>query len=127
MDRRRRRKKHTKYFLNLEKQRGSNNTILSLKINQQSTDDPSEILQEIRWFYTNLYKKNTLTEENRNIKNRYLAEETYPTLSEEEKQRCEKAITENELTEALNKLNTNSAPESDGITPTFYKQFWGKK
>ena len=42
--------KNTKYFLNLEKQRGSNNTISSLKINQQSTDDPSEILQEIRRF-----------------------------------------------------------------------------
>ena len=119
-------KTKTKYFLNSEKQKGSNNTISSLKINQQSTGDPSEILQEIRWFYTNMYKKDTLTEENRNIKNRYLAGETYPTLSEEEKQRCEKVITENELTEALNKLNTNSAPGSDGITPTCYQQFWEK-
>ena len=65
----------------------------------------------------------TLTEENRSVKSRYLAGETYPTLSEEEKQTCEKVITEHALIEALNKLNTNSAPGSDGIRPSFYRQF----
>ena len=63
----------------------------SLKFNQQNKDDHSEILQEIRRFYTNLYKKDIQTEENRDIKNIYLAGEAYPTLSEEEKQRCEKS------------------------------------
>lgn len=40
--------KNRKYFINLEKRNGSRITISNLKINNRNTDNPGEILQEIK-------------------------------------------------------------------------------
>ena len=50
-----------------------------------------------------------------------------PTLSDEERAECDKTISNTELTNALNLLNKDSAPGSDGLPPSFYKHFWEKK
>ena len=43
-----------------------------------------------------------------------------------ERAECDKTITNKELTNALNMLNKDPVPGSDGLPPSFYAQFWGK-
>ena len=51
--------KNTKYFFNLEKSRGKNKTMTSIKNSLGNLiQDPREILKEQRNFYSNLYKSN---------------------------------------------------------------------
>ena len=45
-------------------------------------------------------------------------------LNNEDKMLCEGLITVAECTTALNEMNLNKSPGSDGITVEFYKQFW---
>ena len=54
-----------------------------------------------------------------------MANDPFPTLSEEERAECEKEITIEELSHALTLLNKDAAPGCDGLPPTFYSQFWG--
>ena len=117
--------KNTKYYLGLEKSRGAANNITKLKFGQQSTDNPKTILKEIKSFYENLYKR-PANDVDEHITDHFLKDETYPILSDEEKMDCEEDITIEELTNALNLLNNNSAPGSDGLPPVFYKTFWEK-
>lgn len=56
MDRRRRKTPHSSF--NLERQRASTNTISNLKFSNQNTDNPREILLEIKSSYES-FKKNT--------------------------------------------------------------------
>ena len=97
--------KNTKYFLRLEKHRSASNTISNLQIGSGYTDDPTTILGEIRSCYVNLYKQNEPADSNRKIKTHFLADEIFPTLSDEERAECDKAISNTELTNALNLLN----------------------
>ena len=117
--------KNTKYFLRLEKARGTTNTISSIRIENKYTDDPIKILAEIRTFYEELYKGGIQKDTDRNIKTHFLANDPFPTLSEEERAECEKDITIEELPHALTLLNKDAAPGCDGLPPTFYSQFWG--
>ena len=48
--------KSTKFFLNLEKQRGSQNTIKKLVIDDKEITEQTHILKHIREFYENLFK-----------------------------------------------------------------------
>ena len=48
--------KSTKFFLNLEKQRGSQNTIKKLVTDDKKITEQTHILEHIREFYENLYK-----------------------------------------------------------------------
>ena len=49
--------KNTKYFLDLEKARGANNTIFELDTKNGNIVDPLLIINEIKAFYSDLYKK----------------------------------------------------------------------
>jgi hypothetical protein len=117
--------KNTKYFLRLEKQRASVNTITTIQTNTEISDNYKVILGKIQEFYSNLYKK-TPNAPSGSIHNDFLANEEFPSLSDEEQTICDKDISVDELTEAVKKLNDNSAPGSDGITTAFYKHFWDK-
>lgn len=50
--------KNSSYFFNLEKQRQTNKKIQMLLINDVNIDDQDLINEEIKTFYTNLYKSN---------------------------------------------------------------------
>ena len=102
--------KNTKYFPRLEKHRSASNTISNLQIGSGRTDDSTTILGEIRSYYENLYKQNEPADSNRKIKTHFLSDETFPTLSDEERAECDKAISNTKLTNALNLLNKDSAP-----------------
>ena len=49
--------KSTKFFLNLEKQRGAQNTIKKLIVDDKEIIDQTHILEYIREFYETLFKK----------------------------------------------------------------------
>ena len=50
-------KKSTKFFLNLEKQRGAQYTIKKLIVDNKEIIDQAQILEYIREFYETLFKK----------------------------------------------------------------------
>ena len=117
--------KYTKYFLNLEKKRAGSNTIKQVrKDNGEIVTDPSNILVEAQKYYENLYKKDKSTNEANIGLNSFLEGITYKKMQDEEKESCEAGITLEEIGEALQQLNNDSAPGSDGITAKFYKTFW---
>ena len=45
-------------------------------------------------------------------------------VTEEQKEMCEKEISESELNKAINILKTGKAPGFDGIPGEFYKKYW---
>ena len=118
--------KNTKYFLGIEKSKGAQNTILEIKSDLNTTADPLKILSEIEAFYANLYKKNDdIDDTKENIEN-FIDNADFKILSSEESAICEDNISIKELGAALMKMNSDSAPGSDGLTVSFYKFFWPK-
>ncbi|GFR81442.1 LINE-1 reverse transcriptase homolog [Elysia marginata] len=117
--------KNTKYFLNIEKRRASNNLIKQLKNEAHEViKDPHEILEEIRKYYEHLYAKDAAVEKVQDRLDDFLVGITHNVLTEEDKHLCDAEINLNEMGEALKQLNDNSAPGSDGLTADFYKVFW---
>ena len=82
------------------------------------------ILKECRQFYTKLYSRN----ENVNSDEFpfFFENVTTPKLSEEQKEYCDKNLTENELFTTLKTFSKNKCPGLDGITAEFYLQFWNE-
>ena len=119
--------KNTAYFFNLEKRKGSANTITHLQ-NEEGLiiSDQASVLNEQVKFYTKLYKKDPV-DDNRDstyITDFLGANSAIPTLDDLAKQKCETHINETEISEALKQLKNGSAPGSDGLTTEFYKYFW---
>ena len=118
--------KNTKYFLNLEK-RNYNNTCIKTLINKDNKEitDMTEILEEQKLFYENLYtSKLNKTEEYREMTNSFSVDNPTPILTDGEKNICDMPITVKECSNALKSLSNNKSPGSDGFTTNFYKFFW---
>ena len=116
--------RNTKYFLNLEKRNYNNKYIRKLLIdNNIEITNPKDIILEERKFYETLYTSNTekLAE---NIDDKFLNSCRVPTLSEEDSNFCEAALTIDECTKALKLLPNDKSPGPDGLTTNFYKFFW---
>lgn len=117
--------KNSKYFANLEKQRAEKKTIYKL-IDKNNIEiyDQTNIMSHIHQFYKKLYSKNTIdsskVEENLNM----FISDNLNKITEEERLSCEGKLTEYECQLALNTMNNNKSPGSDGITAEFYKMFW---
>ena len=86
--------------------------------------DQNEILQEQVSFYKTLYSQKTDVEDVENATQAFLENELFPKLTEDEAASCEGIITIEETTNALRKLNNDSAPGNDGIMVEFLKFFW---
>ena len=54
----------------------------------------------------------------------FLDKVSLPKLNENQTLKCEGAITECELLEALSSMNNDKSPVNDGITKQFYIKFW---
>lgn len=115
----------TKYFLNLEKRRISENTLNSL-IDEDGSEvtEITDILGIGKRFYENLYKSQEealtpLTEVREALK-----ELDFPSLPADKKLMLDAPFSEEELKAALSHLNKDKSPGSDGITPEFLTQFW---
>lgn len=113
--------KNTKYFLNLEKYRQSNNCVSEL-ITESGTEvnDTNSILEEEFNYYKKLYS--CIDIENEEIDS-FLAGVS-GQITQEEKLICDRDIEYNEIYEALNSMTRNKSPGSDGLTSEFYLAMW---
>lgn len=118
--------RNTKYFLGIEKTRGSQNTIQQLKRNNTTINNPQIILDEIKHFYTDLYSKDKDVVDDIEAFESFLSDVHIPKLSVGEASSCESEISIKDISDALNQLNNDSAPGSDGLSVPFYKVFWVK-
>lgn len=115
----------SKYFLNLEKRKSKERTLGTIISEEgQILNKPEDILQEGRRFYSRLYKgrEDTLTPISE-VEEK-VARMDFPRLTDLDKESMERPFSEEELRAALNKLNTNKTPGSDGLPPELYTKFW---
>ena len=86
--------KSPNFFLNLEKQRGSQNTIKKLVIDDKEITEQTYILEHIREFYETLFKTG---EQKSNIEMvNFFSDVDIPKLSENQVKLCKENLTEKE-------------------------------
>ena len=114
------REKPTKYFYQLGKQRQTRNSINELRVWDRTVTSHKIILTACRDFYVNLY-----TAEPGNLKYQdWLLNQLDTTLTSENQEKCEGALTLSECYEALSQMQTNKSPGADGFLVEFYRRFW---
>ncbi len=89
-------------------------------------DNPADISKAQSKFYQDLYSE-MLNKTNQSYKDTldiFLKNNKIPKLSEEQKNMCDKPITEKEILESINNLTTGKTPGSDGLPSDFYQFFW---
>ena len=111
--------KNTKYFANLEKRNYENKVITNIQVNGIQIHEPSEILNEQKKYFENLYSKASDLSNNSDI-----FPTDIPKIDDDKKKSCEGILTETELAESLQTMKRNKSPGSDGIPCEFYKEFW---
>ena len=85
------------------------------------TESESEIVEETKRYYKNLYSERVVTDINLE---ECLNRNNVPTLTNEQKQNLEGNITKAEAASALLHMKNNKSPGSDGFTAEFFKFFW---
>jgi exonuclease III len=118
--------KASKYFLNLEKQKGDKQAINSvLKEDGSVTMDQKEILEEQYLFYQRLYEEKDLPLTDQllevwktmfNIESPKVEHEDHPALTRQ--------IEEAEIWKIVTGSPNEKSPGNDGLTHEFYKNFW---
>ena len=81
--------------------------------------DQTDILKEIKNFYSSLYAKR-----NQETSKYNFFDDSIYKLKEENKLKCEGKLTLYECEQALKQMKNNKSPGSDGITIEFYNTFW---
>ena len=114
--------KSTIFFLNLEKQQGTQNTIKKLIIDDTEVTDQTCILNHIKDFYEELFKKRE-QKTTAKIKD-FLNVIDVPKLSEDQVKLCEEDLTEKDLYKSLRSMQNDKSPGNDGLTKEFYETFW---
>ena len=117
--------KCNKFFLALEKNRSSSNTIFKLNNGDNCITTCDEILAFIMKHYENIYKNppviNHVLEDETNP---FLNQEYINTLDETERDNMDILITSDEILATLKLMKNDSAPGLDGIPVEVYKLFW---
>ena len=114
--------KPTKYFLNLENRNYVSKHIRELKVNNKTVTNPKGMLDEMNFFYQNLYnKKDTVNIEDTNFAN---LGNQLPKLNEMDKLEIERDICLEDLKHTVFKSKNNKSPGPDGFSNEFYKVFW---
>ena len=110
--------------MNLEKQRGAQNTIKKLIVDDKEIIDQTHILEYIRELYETLFKKRkqkTAAE----IKN-FLRHLNIPKLPEDKSKLCEEDLTQEDLYNSLKSMQNGKSPGNYGLTKEFYETFWNE-
>ena len=116
--------KNTKYFLNLEKRHFKKKTIKHLTLaNDNVVNTDSEILEEAKSFYQNLYSSAN-TQPDTTEENMFFPDGNTLILNEQQQKQCEGFLTASECLESLKSMESNKSPGSDGLPAEFYKVFW---
>ena len=111
--------KNTKYFANLEKNRANSKTINKLIDNGKEITNINDILNVEMKFFQNLYSKQTNNDNSNELQSVPITK-----LNEDDRNKIEGKLTEYECKIALNEMQNNKSPGSDGISVEFYKLFW---
>ena len=116
----------TSFFLNLEKQRKSENYIAKLREGDRWITDQSEIDEKITEYYEDLYqnKDNLRTDISIESYIQPVGVGIAPKLDERKMLDLEGEIKKEEVWEVLKKTKDRSAPGLSGFTYTFFKDFW---
>ena len=116
--------KSTKFFLNLEKQRGAQNAIKKLTVDKKEIIDQTHILEYIRELYETLFKKHKqkTAAEIENV----LRHLNIPKLLEDKSKLCEEDLTKKDLYNSLKSMQNDKCPGTDGLTKEFYDTFWNE-
>ena len=115
--------KSTKLFLNLEKQRGNQNRIRKLIVNEKKNNQ-TEILNQIKLLYETLFQKPAQKDSADDI-NHFLNSQDIPKLSTDQIVFCDIELTEKILYDSMKSMeNDNKSPGNDGLTKEFYVTFW---
>ena len=115
--------KPNKLFLNLE-----NNNFISKNIkelvnsNNIKITEPNAILEEMRVFYEQLYRRRDIVNVEDSIFNNY--EQNLNKLNNEESSKLDLNITIDELYDQVFSTKNNKSPGPDGFTNEFFKTFW---
>ena len=116
-------KKSTKFFLNLEKQRGNQNRIRKLIVNEKEINNETEILNQIKLFYETLFQKPSQKYSADDI-NHFLNTLDIPKLSTDQIILCDIELTEKDLYDSMKSMKNDKSPGNDGLTKEFYVTFW---
>lgn len=103
--------KNSSYFFALEKRNRKRNNIVSLKINDNITNNPSDISKCVCSFYSNIYKSNFKIDDCEKFIN--LIKTFTPSISEQFQQNCEEPITKLEILEAIKSMSKGKSPGID--------------
>ena len=111
-----------KFFFVTEGEKGKRNTLFKLKNEKnQILSEPKEILRETKNFYKNLWGINDVANETE--QNTYLNFLDQIKFDKQHLDEINKFINEKEIEVAIDSLNSDAAPGSDGLTSEFYKIF----
>ena len=111
-------------FLNsLEKRRGEQNMIYTLfDENTQTLKCGTEEVKKVAYdFYASLYKKDPVDD---NLQDVFI-NKIDRIVSIDDRSTLDQNLSEEELLNALNKIQNNKTPGMDGLTKEFYVHFWG--
>ena len=108
------RKDRSSYFLRREKQNAAKSTINKLTIT-----DTADIVQACRAFYSELYSADTVDFDH--IQYFLNVIDTVPSSS---LTACDGEITVEECANAINSMENNKTPGSDGLPKEFYSKFF---
>ena len=111
-------------FFVQEKRHFSKKTIKHLTLaNDNFVNTDSEILEEAKSFYRNLYSSAN-TQPDTKEENMFFPDGNTLILNEQEQKQCEGFLTASECLESLKSMESNKSPGSDGLPAEFYKVFW---
>ena len=114
--------KNTKYFLNLEKRHCKQGTITQLKISEKDfADTDKEILNECESFYRTLYSSKTNNEKSSVVF--FPPQQNQNYLTNAEQLVCEGLLNREECLQALNSMNSDKTPRTDGLPCEFFQDF----
>ena len=111
--------RNTKYFSNLEKHKSQSKTIYKLIDNDIEFNKSEDILNVARNYFQKLY-----TKQNPNKDKQTYVFDPLHKLNEDDKNNIEGKLNDYECFKALDEMETNKSPGSDGLSVEFYKIFW---
>ncbi len=115
--------KNTKFFLNLETKRQTNNKISCiLKSDGTNTKTSKGILQEGASFYRKLYNEKRVDQ--KEFQTFFDKMGNIQSLNDEDANICENDITPEECYKAIKKMGKNKTPGYDGLPVEFFTTFW---
>ena len=117
--------KNQQEFCNLEKNKVVEKTIKKTG-NGKVITEQSELLNQIRQFYENLYKDRHINLNNNDQWDWNLIDKQLTKLAPNEALNIEGPLTIKEIGVALKGIKHNKTPGINGFPAEFYKMFWGK-